>query len=360
MVRASLGKVQMIERVRIADVFLGKADRPYVIAEIGVNHNGDMALARQTIDAAVEAGADCVKFQAFDADEFMGDKDVEYEYETAEGVVRESMYSMFKRLELSAEGHAELMNYAAEKGVEYLASAADPSAADMLMALDVPAMKIASEDLINEPLLHYIGQLRAPVLLSTGMGDTDEVDRAMTILREEGCEQILLLHCVSLYPTPEGDANILRIKGLQERYGLPVGYSDHTLGTSASIGAVALGVMLVEKHFTLDRNLPGPDHKLSADPQELTALVRETSSLYRQLGEADVKPAKGEHAARLEFRRSIVAARPIKAGETLGSDMIALRRPGTGLHPRHSVDVVGRTVSRNLLENEQINLEDLA
>ncbi len=275
---------------RIGKRVLGPDCPPYIVAEIGVNHNGDFALAKKSIDAAVQAGADAAKFQTFHADEFMADRELPYEYESAEGSQRESMYEMFKRLELPDDWHKALCEHARQGGIEFLSSAADRAAVDLLVELGVPAIKLASEDLINLPLLEYVAAHPVPVILSTGMADEEEIDQAVETLASGRCTNVLLLHCVSQYPAPDCEVNLLRMQALEERYQLPVGYSDHSLGTEAAIGAVAMGAVFIEKHFTVDRTLPGPDHALSAGPTEFAGLVTAVHRAALQRGGGRVEP----------------------------------------------------------------------
>lgn len=332
--------------------------RPYIVAEIGVNHNGDFDLARRSIDRAADVGVDAVKFQTFRADEFMANTDHLYEYVSAGQTVRESMYRMFERLELPERWHFELRDYASARGVDFLSSAADPLSVDLLVRLGVPALKIASEDLINLPLLEHVARAGCPVLLSTGMGDEVEVDRAVGILRGR-VPALMLLHCVSQYPTPDTEVNLRRMTALAERTGLPIGYSDHSQGVEASIGAVALGAWMIEKHFTVDRDLPGPDHALSADPVEMEAIVRSCRRVADMLGQHAVQPSPGEIQSRLDFRRSIVAARDLEAGTVLGAADLCLKRPGTGLHPHHMAELLGRPLRRPVARNEPLSAEHM-
>lgn len=340
--------------IKIGERSLDHGCNPYIIAEIGVNHNGDWDIACATIDAAVHAGVDAVKFQTFRTEEFMADPDHIYEYESEGRIMRESMYEMFKRLELPESWHARLKQYCDLKGIDFLSSAADPLSADLLAELHVPAIKVASEDLVNHPLLRHVAQLGMPVILSTGMGNESEIDRAIQVLQAGGCTDILPLHCVSLYPTPDNEVNLNRMISLQERYNVPVGYSDHSRGITASLGAVALGAVLIEKHFTLDRYLPGPDHAFSSDPAEMTELVASARRLHLQLGCADLRPSPGEEAARLSFRRSIVARRDLKAGTVLTRELLHLKRPGTGISPMELDKVVGRRLLVDLKVDQKI------
>ena len=349
----------MTDRFTIGKRTLKPGSQPYIVAEIGVNHNGDYDLAIRSINAAVEAGVDAVKFQTFRAEEFMADPEHIYEYESRGRVVRESMYEMFKRLELPESWHGKLKAYAESKGIDFLSSAADPLSADLLMHLGVPALKLASEDLINLPLLAHVGELGLPAILSTGMGDEEEVERALFTLRGAGCENILLLHCVSLYPTPDDEVNLLRMTGLRNKFSLPVGYSDHSRGIEAAVGAAALGALFIEKHFTLDRNLPGPDHALSSNPEEMAALVRAVRIVTAQLGDDEIIPSPGELEARRSFRRSIVAKQPLDAGTILTAEHFHLKRPGTGLPPHRMEELIGRKLLHDVAENQQIQFEDI-
>ncbi|MCB2198756.1 N-acetylneuraminate synthase family protein [bacterium] len=349
----------MSQRFVLGSRTLQPGQPPYVVAEIGVNHNGDYDLAVRSIDAAVEAGVDAVKFQTFRAEEFMADPDHMYEYENQGEVVRESMYEMFKRLELPESWHGKLKAYSEEKGVDFLSSAADPLSANLLVRLGVPALKLASEDLINLPLLAHVGSLGQPVIVSTGMGDEHEVEQALETLKLGGCDDILLLHCVSLYPTPDEEVNLQRMIALRDRFGLPVGYSDHSWGIEASLAATALGALFIEKHFTLDRTLPGPDHALSSDPAEMKALVEGVRKVVRQLGATTIQPSPGEAAARRSFRRSIVAKTDLPVGTVLNSTHLHLKRPGTGLPPSRLERLLGKTLLRPLTQNEQLRDEDV-
>ena len=333
---------------------------PYVVAEIGINFNGDLPLAKQTIEAAARAGADAVKFQTFRAEEFMADREMVYEYTSQGRIVREPAYAMFKRLQLPAAWHAELQAHARACGVEFFSSAADADAVRLLLELQVPVLKIASEDLINLPLLRGIAARRVPVILSTGMADRDEIDQAVGILRDGGCPQLMLLHCVSLYPAPDEQVNLRRIATLCELYGVPVGFSDHTVGCDAAVLAVALRAVLIEKHVTLDRTLPGPDHAFSSDPTELAELVRRVRKAAGQLGSSDLSPSSGERAARQQFRRSVVAAAAIAQDATITRPMLALKRPGTGLAPRELERLIGRRATRAFQPNEPLTWDGVA
>jgi sialic acid synthase SpsE len=330
---------------------------PLVIAEIGVNFNGDLDLARRSIDASVAAGAHAVKFQTFRADEFIADRTLTFNYSSQGRSIVENAFEMFKRLELRNEWHHELKAHAESRGTMFLSSAADVASATLLANLGVPALKIASEDLINIPLLRHVATLKTPVLLSTGMAEQDEVDCAVSILGP--CPALMLLHCTSLYPTPHDEVNLQRMVALADRYNLPIGFSDHSIGHSAAMAASALGALIIEKHFTLDKGLPGPDHAMSADPRELAALVAATREISTMLGDGRITASPGEIVARRAYRRSIVAARELPAGTVLKQSDLALKRPHTGMHPFEMESIVGRTTRVDLPRDRQIERNHL-
>lgn len=333
---------------------------PFVIAEVGVNHNGSLDLALSAIDAAAAAGADAVKFQAFRADEEVADRSLIYSYTDRGKEVSESLHAMFKRLELPSDWHRKLKVHAESRGVLYFSSVADRESARVMASIGVSPFKIGSTDLTYYPFLEFIGSLAVPVILSTGMADEGEIDLAVAALRQGGCPGILLLHCVSLYPAGDAAINLRRMQALAERYGCRVGYSDHSLGTAACIAATALGAVALEKHFTPDRALPGPDHGLSSDPAEMTELTRSVRRVVQQLGIGAIRPAAAEDRSRIEFRRSIVAARAIPAGTRLTADMLAYKRPATGLSPDRRGELLGRRTARPIACDEQISMDALS
>lgn len=334
--------------------------RCFIIAEIGVNFNGDLSLAKESIAVAARCGADAVKFQTFSAEEFMADKELSYSYRSADGsIVTETQYEMFKRLELPAAWHGVLQTHAADCGVQFLSSAADRRAVDLLVSLGVPAIKLASEDLINVRLLEYVARSKMPVILSTGMADSAEILGAVQIFEANGSSELVLLHCISSYPAPPETCNLRKITALGERFGYPIGFSDHTVGSEAARIAVALGACLVEKHFTLDHCLPGPDHAMSADPIQFRELVSVIRATELMLGSGFLEYNPAEDAGRRDFRRSIVAAVSISAGEVITERHLAFKRPGSGLKPYQGSLVIGKRAVRAIRENEMIRLEDL-
>jgi len=350
----------MATEFSISERRLGPGSPPYVIAEVGVNHNGDMNLAKSMIEAAANCVADAVKFQTWRAGEVIADKDMEYEYPDAKGTIREPLYNLFKRLELPFSEHLALRDHCRRQGIEFLSSATDADSVDLLVDLELPAIKLASGDLTNAPLLDAAAGRNVPIILSTGMGDVSEIDDAVGRLRAGGCETLMLMHCVSLYPTPDDAANLKRIQALAERYpDIAIGYSDHTLGNEAAQAAVALGALAIEKHFTTDRNLPGPDQAMSSDPKDFSALVKSVRRAAKMLGEGAIDPGAPEKDARVEFRRGIVACQAIPADTVITRDMLALKRPAHGLHPRYLEEIIGRRAGTNLAADDPLYWENL-
>ena len=347
----------LANEVQIEARTVGSGRPCFVVAEIGVNHNGDPEIAHRMIDAIADAGADSVKFQTFSADEFVGDPNETYEYESQGRRVRESMLDMFRRLELRRYEFAALFSHARERKLIPLSTGADRAAIDLLDSLGAGAFKIGSDDLVYTPFLDYVARKGKPVILSTGMAGAADVVRAVDAVGAAGNRRIVLLHCVSLYPTPDESVNLRKIAALRDMFRCPVGFSDHSFGITAALGAVALGAVALEKHFTLDRNMPGPDHRFSADPAELASLVRETRRLERNLGDAGLKPAPGEADMARLAHRSIVARVDLAEGHAIREDDLAFRRPGTGLKPFEMERLIGRRLRRAVAANTQLAYE---
>ena len=331
---------------------------PYIIAEIGVNHNGNLNLAIKSIIAAAKSGANAVKFQTFDTNEFMVKGEHYYTYKTKRGIKKEKMFDMFKRLEVPKSWYKKLVKISKKHKVDFLSSAADVSAANLLNKLNVKEIKLSSEDLINYPLLEYVASLGRKTILSTGMADQKEVDAAVSIFKAKKTK-FALLHCVSVYPTPNVETNLSRMSALAERYKVEVGFSDHTQGIEASIAATAMGALIIEKHFTLSRDLIGPDHFISSDPHEFRKLVNGVRMVYGMMGSKNIVPSPSEQKSRKHFRRSIVARLDLLKGKKINISDIALKRPGTGLHPRYFKKIIGKKVKRKILRDKQISIEDL-
>lgn len=306
-----------------------------IIAEAGVNHNGSLELAKELIDVAAEMKVDYVKFQTFKTESLITKtaKLADYQQQNIKSNI--SQYSMLKKLELTEEQHVDLIEYCNLKGVKFLSTAFDFESLRFLNSLKLGIWKIPSGEITNYPYLKYIAQRKQQVILSTGMSDLEDIRSAMKVFQENGLckEQITILHCNTEYPTPMQDVNLLAIPKMQEEFGTNVGYSDHTKGIEVSIAAVALGATLIEKHFTLDRNMEGPDHKASLEPHELKAMVEAIRNVEISLGVRDKIVTKSELKNRDIARKSIVALKTIKEGDLLTEENITVKRPGNGLSP---------------------------
>jgi len=333
-------------------------DRVLIIAEAGVNHNGDLQLARQLIEVAADAGADIVKFQTFRAENLVTQRAEKAEYQKRTTGADESQYEMIRRLELTRAMHVELINHCAARGIRFLSTAFDHESIDMLVGLGQDRFKIPSGEITNLPYLCHIGRLGRPTILSTGMANLGEVEAAIEALEQSGTsrESITLLHCSTEYPTPMADVNLRAMQSLRTAFGVPVGYSDHTRGIEVAIAAVALGASVIEKHFTLDRTLPGPDHNASLEPHELKAMVEAIRNIEQALGDGVKRPTASELRNKPIARKSIVARRAIRAGEVFSADNIVAKRPGTGLSPMLWDQVIGRPAMRDFAADEMIEI----
>lgn len=336
----------MVKPIIIAGRAVGPGQPCFVIAEAGVNHNGDVGQARRLIDVAVEAGADAVKFQTFRSEAVVSAAAPKAAYQRATTGAAESQLEMVRRLELPFEAFRELRAYAREAGIVFLSTPFDQESADFLASMDVPALKVASGEITNLPFLEHLARKGKPMLVSTGMSDLEEVRAAVEAIRAAGNAEIALLHCVSNYPAQAASSNLRAMETMRTKLGVPVGLSDHTLGIEVSLAAVALGACILEKHFTLDRDLPGPDHKASLEPGELKALVAGIRTVESALGDGIKQPVEEERETRAVARRSLVAARDLPAGTVLTEDAVAILRPGTGLPPSARASVLGKRVRR--------------
>ena len=328
--------------------------RTFVIAEAGVNHNGDPALARALVDVAAAAGADAVKFQTFTVDRLLTRRAAKAEYQQRATGSEQSQYEMLARLELSPSDHEMLFAHCAEVGVEFMSTPFDPESARYLRRLGVRRIKISSGDVTNLPMLEVVGTLGLPVVLSTGMADLDEVDAAVATLRAVGLTDLVLLQCVSNYPADPALSNLRVMDSFARAFGAPVGLSDHSTGLTVAIAAVARGAAYVEKHFTLDRSLPGPDHQASLLPDELRALVAAIRDVESALGDGVKRPVPSELPVRDVARKSLVAARDLPAGAVLGREDLDVLRPGTGLSPAALPVVLGRRTARAIPHHSPI------
>ena len=333
------------------------ANRTLIIAEAGVNHNGDLELAKQLIDVAANAGADYVKFQTFSADRIVSQSALKAEYQQQTTDASETQYEMLKRLELSHEMHLELIKHCEKQSIKFLSTGFDIESVKFLVGLGIDLIKIPSGEITNLPYLRFIGALGLPVILSSGMSTMDEIGDALKILESAGLSrsQVTVLHCTTEYPTPMVDVNLRALNSINKTFGVIVGYSDHTVGIEVSIAAVALGASVIEKHFTLDRLLPGPDHKASLEPNELIAMVKAIRNIEHSLGSGVKEPALSEIKNLHIARKSIMAKQQIAKGEVLSASNLIVKRPGDGISPMHWDLLVGQIASRDYLPDEMID-----
>jgi N,N'-diacetyllegionaminate synthase len=329
-----------------------------IIAEAGVNHNGSMELARQLIDEAKRAGADIVKFQTFKATELVSKSAEKAAYQKSSTDSGETQFDMIKKLELSQSAHLELMNYCEKVGIEFLSAPFDVASIELLHNLGVKRFKIPSGEITNYPYLKAMANYNMPIIMSTGMSELQEVQSALDVLTTNGTDlhQISILHCNTEYPTPFKDVNLKAMSTMQESFQVPVGYSDHTPGIEVPIAAVALGAVIIEKHFTLDRSLPGPDHKASLAPQELVDLVNSIRNIEQALGDGQKKPSQSEMKNIDIARKSIVADCNIQKGDVFSNENLTTKRPGDGISPMRYHDVLGRVAKKQFNEDEKIEL----
>lgn len=350
----------MADKIKIGNTLVGTGEPVYIIAEIGINHNGDLQLAKEMIDAARDCGVDAVKFQIFRAEEFVSDPMTMYTYCSQGKEVTESMVGMFNRYEFDEHEWKELFKYCAEKNIDCFATPQNPSDLDFLLSIaDVPVIKVGSDDLTNLDLLDYYARIGKPLIISAGMAYLSEIEDAVNTIHRAGNYNLAVLHCISSYPTDAEDVHLNKILTIRDVFDVVVGFSDHTWGSTAAIGAVALGAVIIEKHFTLDKNLPGPDHIFSSDPKELKSLVDSIRFIETARGERLIRPTQKECEMRKIARRSIVASRDIPKGEMISRDNICFKRPGTGLPPKFVSYLLGKTTGVDLRQNEQITFEKL-
>lgn len=332
----------------------------YVIAEIGSNHNGDMVLCRELVKAAALAGADAAKFQSWTESSLVSKP--EYRRNVSYNDTKRhfgSLEEMVKKYQFTVDQHREIAAYCAELGIDFISSAFSPSEVDLLVDLAVPAIKIASMDINNYPLLRYIGRANVSVILSTGMSDIFEIGRALEELRVSGCSSITLLHCVSEYPTRPENTNLMNIPMLASTFGVGVGFSDHSLGIASAIASVALGARVIEKHFTLDRNLDGWDHHMSLEPNELKALCDGCKEVVVAMGSSQRVIGANEIEKRKAFRRSVVAARQLREGDVITWESLDFKRPGLGIPPSEAELLIGRRLKQSVGYDELVLYDDL-
>ncbi|MFX0207270.1 MAG: N-acetylneuraminate synthase [Candidatus Hodarchaeota archaeon] len=347
-----------MQKIKIGDKIVGHSNPVYIIAEAGVNHNGSIDLAKRLIDVAKKSNADAVKFQTFRTENMVLRKTEKATYQkkvTSKG----TQYDMLKKLELSSDDFRELNEYAMEVGITFLSSPFDRNSVDLLDEIGVPAFKIGSGELTNFPLLRHTARKSKPILLSTGMGTIGEIDEALKVIQNEGLLEVILLHCVTDYPAKIKDLNLHVIGTLKKSFQVPVGFSDHTEGTLVPSIAVALGASVIEKHYTLDKNMPGPDHKASLDPVQLREMVRSIRDVEKALGSGLKRPSSEEEKMRKFVRKSIVAKVDISKGSIIEEGMLSYKRPGAGLSPKYYLEIVGKKARKDIMQDDFILWKDV-
>ena len=330
----------------------------FIIAEAGVNHNGSLEMALQLVDVAADAGADAVKFQTFTADALVSKTAQKADYQKQTTNADESQYAMLKRLELSKEDHLAIIKRCQTRQIQFLSTPFDLSSIALLHTLGMTTYKVPSGELTNLPYLRQVATVAQQVILSTGMANLAEVEGALQVLLATGLrrDQVIILHATTEYPCPIDEVNLTAMLTLKHAFSVVVGYSDHTKGIEIPVAAVAMGAKVIEKHFTLDKNLPGPDHKASLEPQELKAMVSAIRNIEMALGDGIKRPSLSEQKNMTVARKSLVASRLIKKGELLTPDNMTVKRPGTGISPMRWDDVMGRTACKDFMVDEQIEL----
>ncbi|PHM17948.1 MAG: N-acetylneuraminate synthase [Sulfuricurvum sp. PD_MW2] len=328
----------------------------FIIAEAGVNHNGSLEIAKELIDVAVQSGADAVKFQTFKADKLVSKTAQKASYQKQTTDADESQYAMIKKLELDEKAHHELIEYCAQENILFLSTPFDHESIDLLANLGMEIFKIPSGEITNLPYLRHIGSLKKEVILSTGMATLDEIDQALRVLTSAGTakEHLIVLHATTEYPCPMEEVNLRAMQTIRDTFGIRVGYSDHTRGIEVPIAAAAMGASVIEKHFTLNREMEGPDHKASLEPNELISMVHAIRNIEKALGDGIKRPSPSELKNIPIARKSIVASRTITKGERLSEENITIKRPGNGISPMRYDEIIGTVASKNYVEDEAI------
>jgi len=350
----------MIKNISIAGHFVGLDTPVFVIAEAGVNHNGDPETAKRLVEAAVKAGADAVKFQTFKADKVVAPHAPKAAYQKAATDPKVSQLEMLRRLELPYEVFEEIKTICDQRGILFMSTSSDEESTDFLDSLGVPVFKVPSGEVTNHLFLEYVARKGKPIIMSTGMSYLSEVDEAVRVIREAGNDKLVLLHCVSSYPVDVGDVNLKAMQTLHVAFQVPVGYSDHTLGIEVPLAATALGACVIEKHFTLDRRLPGPDHKASLEPDELKAMIAGIRIVKQALGSGCKMPASSEEDTRYVARRSLVLKEDVLEGSTITTKVLTALRPSGGIPPNMVSYVKGRRAARSLKAGTVLQWSDLA
>ena len=334
------------------------SNKTLIIAEAGVNHNGKLSIAKDLIDIAASCGADYIKFQTFKADDLLTKNAKKASYQKKTTSNQETQYQLLKRLELSEEMHIDLISHCKKRKINFLSTGFDIDSIKMLMKFGQDFIKVPSGEINNLPYLKFIGSLKKPVILSSGMSHMQEIEDALEILEKAGCNKnkIIVLHCNTEYPTPKRDVNLKAMLSIKEKFGVKVGYSDHTSGIEIPIAAVALGATIIEKHFTIDRTFEGPDHKASLEPHELLEMIKSIRNIENALGDGVKKPSSSENKNIAIVRKSIVASKNIKKGEFFTNENLTTKRPGTGISPMMWDKLIGKKSKKNFKKDQQIKL----
>jgi len=340
--------------VRIGNRIIGENHPVFIIAEAGVNHNGDINLAKKLVAVAVETGADAVKFQNFKAENIVTKKVEKAKYQKETTGANESQYEMLKKLELQESDFKRLAEYAKAKNIIFLSTPYDEQSVDLLDEIGVQAFKVASAEIINSQLLRCIASKAKPIILSTGMANLGEIEEGLNNIKDQGIKEIVLLHCITSYPARVAEMNLMVMKTLKCAFKVPVGLSDHTIGITIPIAAVALGACMIEKHFTLDKKLSGPDHRASLDPHELKEMVKAIRDVEQAIGDGIKKPTQDEEKIKRVMRRRIVAQTDIAKDTVIIDDMLTTKRVGIGLQPKYIPSVIGRKALINIKQDEAI------
>ncbi len=341
--------------IKLGNYTISRDSKVFIIAEAGVNHNGSVKIAKKMVDAAKNAGADAIKFQAFNAKLLVSAFAPKAEYQKNVTDRNETQLEMLKKLELAAGEFKNIAGYAKKKNILFLSSPFDKESVDMLDKIGIKAFKIASGEITNLPLLKYIAGKGRPIILSTGMSNLKEISEALRVIRQEGVKDVILLHCVTSYPACIEDVNLRAIETMRRFFKLPVGFSDHTTGFTASIAAAALGASVIEKHFTLDKNMPGPDHKVSLNPKELKEMITVVRDTENALGDGKKNPTKEEDIIKDIARKKIVAKIDIPRGGFISNDMLDFKRAcGKGISPKHIDLVIGRKAKKDIDKDNAI------
>lgn len=331
----------------------------FIIGEAGVNHNGDIKIAKKLVDMAVECGADAIKFQTFKAEESTGAFAEKAQYQKENDPIKESQLEMIKKLELPFEQFNEIKNYCNEKGIIFISTPDGTESLNYLVNLNVSLIKVGSTEVTNYDFLRQIGETGKPIILSTGMSTLGEVEKAIEVIYSTGNKNVKLMHCTSDYPTAVEDVNLRAMITMREAFKIPVGLSDHTVGSEAAISSVALGAEFIEKHITLDRSMEGPDHKASMPPEEFKAYVKHIRNTEKLLGDGIKRPTEREKNIMKDIRRSIVAAYDLKEGTKIEKNMLTYKRPGNGIKPELVDAIINRILKRDLIKDEVLKWEDI-